>query len=56
MIGDFIKVKEKLGWVVKYILLELIFEMVVCDVERVRKNYYLKIGGFVILNNVEDVI
>lgn len=56
LIGDPTKAKEKLGWVAKHSLPELIAEMVSCDVERVRKNHYLKTGGFAILNNVEDVL
>lgn len=56
LIGDPTKAKEKLGWVAKHTLPELISEMVTCDVERVRKNHYLKTGGFAILNNVEDVL
>ncbi len=56
LIGDPTKAKEKLGWVAKHTLPELIAEMVNCDVERVRKKHYLKTGGFAILNNVEDVL
>lgn len=56
LIGDPTKAKEKLGWVAKHTLPELIAEMVTCDVERVRKKHYLKTGGFAILNNVEDVL
>lgn len=56
LIGDPSKAKEKLGWVAKHSLEELVAEMVECDVERVRKNHYLKTGGFAILNNVEDVV
>lgn len=56
LIGDPTKAKEKLGWVAKHTLADLVSEMVVSDVERVRKNHYLKTGGFAILNNVEDVV
>lgn len=56
LIGDPTKAKEKLGWVAKHTLADLVSEMVTSDVERVRKNHYLKTGGFAILNNVEDVV
>jgi len=56
LIGDPTKAKEKLGWVAKHTLADLVSEMVSSDVERVRKNHYLKTGGFAILNNVEDVV
>lgn len=56
LIGDATKAKQKLGWEAKHTLEDLVSEMVVSDVERVRKNHYLKTGGFAILNNVEDVI
>ncbi|MBX2873043.1 MAG: GDP-mannose 4,6-dehydratase [Saprospiraceae bacterium] len=56
LIGDPTKAKEKLGWVAKHTLADLVSEMVTSDVERVRKNHYLRTGGFAILNNVEDVV
>ncbi len=56
LIGDPTKAKEKLGWVAKHTLADLVSEMVASDVERVRKNHYLRTGGFAILNNVEDVV
>jgi GDPmannose 4,6-dehydratase len=45
LIGDPTKAKDKMGWVHKYTLQELVKEMVEADLELFRKDEYLKKGG-----------
>lgn len=56
LIGDPTKAKEKLGWQAKYTLEELVSEMVQSDILNVRRNHFLKNGGFAIVKNLEDVV
>ncbi len=56
LIGDPSKAQRLLGWEAKYTLPEMIAEMVAGDVEKTRRDHYLKTGGFSILKNVEDVL
>ena len=53
LIGDATKAKEKLGWVPKYDLKALIEDMVQSDLHLVKKDDYLKKGGFKTLNYFE---
>lgn len=53
LIGDATKAKEKLGWVPKHSLDDLIREMVECDMKLYAKEKYLKDGGHQILNYFE---
>ncbi|RCH54643.1 GDP-mannose 4,6-dehydratase [Mucilaginibacter hurinus] len=53
LIGDAGKAKEKLGWVPKYDLQALVIEMVIADLQLIKKDEYLKKGGFTILNYFE---
>ncbi len=53
LIGDATKAKEKLGWVPKYTLSEMIKEMVASDLEIFRKEKHLKESGFEIKNEFE---
>jgi len=53
LIGDAAKAKEKLGWMPKYTLSELITEMVKSDLELVKSNLLLKESGFVIKHQYE---
>jgi GDPmannose 4,6-dehydratase len=46
LIGDATKAKEKLGWVPKYDLCALVSDMVQSDLALVKKDNYLKKGGF----------
>lgn len=46
LVGDATKAHEKLGWKPKYTLDELIKEMVESDVALMKKDMYLKQGGF----------
>jgi GDPmannose 4,6-dehydratase len=46
LIGDATKAKEKLGWVPKYDLKALVEDMVQSDLHLVKKDDYLKKGGF----------
>ncbi len=46
LIGDSTKAKEKLGWNPKYDLESLVKEMVWSDVEMMKREIYLKTGGF----------
>ena len=45
LIGDPTKAKDKMGWVHKYTLQELVKEMVEADLELFKKDQYLKKGG-----------
>jgi len=53
LIGDATKAKEKLGWVPKYDLDALVKDMVHADLQLVKKDDYLKKGGFKTLNYFE---
>ncbi|MDO3640770.1 GDP-mannose 4,6-dehydratase [Mucilaginibacter sp. L3T2-6] len=53
LIGDATKAKEKLGWVPKYDLQALVNDMVLSDLHLVKKDDYLKKGGFETLNYFE---
>src|SRR5579872_4194021 len=53
LIGDATKAKEKLGWIPKYDLEALVQDMVQSDLQLVKKDDYLRKGGFKILNYFE---
>jgi GDPmannose 4,6-dehydratase len=53
LIGDASKAREKLGWVPKYDLQALVQDMVQSDLNLVKKDDYLRKGGFKTLNYFE---
>ncbi len=53
LIGDPSKAREKLGWVAKHSLAELVHDMVQSDLKLFRREEYLKNGGFTIRNQYE---
>lgn len=53
LIGDATKAREKLGWVPEYSLEDLVHDMVQSDVVLMKKEQYLKNGGYRILNYFE---
>jgi len=53
LIGDPTKAKEKLGWTPKYDLDALVRDMVRSDLQLVKKDNYLRKGGFKTLNYFE---
>jgi GDPmannose 4,6-dehydratase len=53
LIGDSTKARQKLGWTPAYDLQELVKEMVQSDLHQVKKDDYLKKGGFKTLNYFE---
>ena len=53
LIGDATKAKEKLGWVPEITLLELVKDMMQSDLRLMKKNQYLKAGGYNDLNYVD---
>lgn len=53
LIGDASKAKEKLGWIPRYTLPMLVKDMIESDLQLMRKEEYLKKGGFTILNYFE---
>lgn len=53
LIGDATKAREKLGWVPKYDLKALVVDMIHADLHLVKKDDYLKRGGFKTLNYFE---
>ena len=53
LIGDATKAKEKLGWIPEYDLQYLVKEMMLSDLKLMRKDEYLKEGGFDVLNYYE---
>ncbi|MES0488503.1 MAG: GDP-mannose 4,6-dehydratase [Leptospirales bacterium] len=53
LIGDATKAKEKLGWVPKFSLDELVTDMMKSDIHLMKKDKYLAEGGFDILNYYE---
>jgi GDPmannose 4,6-dehydratase len=53
LIGDATKAQTKLGWVPKYDLQALVSDMVQSDLQLVKKDDYLKKGGFKTMNYFE---
>jgi GDPmannose 4,6-dehydratase len=53
LIGDATKAKEKLGWIPKYDLKGLISEMIQSDIDLMKKDAYLRGGGYRTLNYFE---
>jgi len=53
LIGDATKAKQKLGWIPKYDLQALVSDMIESDLHMVKKDDYLKKGGFKTLNYFE---
>ena len=53
LIGDASKAKNKLGWVPKYDLGYLVKDMMRSDINLMKKDQYLKDGGYATLNYVE---
>jgi GDPmannose 4,6-dehydratase len=53
LIGDATKAKEKLGWIPKYDLKGLISEMIQSDIDLMKKDAYLRDGGYRTLNYFE---
>jgi GDPmannose 4,6-dehydratase len=53
LIGDATKAKEKLGWVPKYKLSDLVEDMMSSDLHLMKKDEYLKEGGFRTLSYFE---
>ena len=53
LIGDPTKAKEKLGWEPQYTLNELVDEMMASDLKLMKKDEYLKDGGYTIMNYFE---
>tara|TARA_R110002072_G_scaffold289873_3_gene457236 strand:- start:5238 stop:6410 length:1173 start_codon:yes stop_codon:yes gene_type:complete len=53
LIGDPSKAKQKLGWECKYNLQDLVKDMMQSDVKLMKKDQYLKEGGYTTLNYFE---
>jgi GDPmannose 4,6-dehydratase len=53
LIGDASKAREKLGWTPHYDLQALVSDMISSDLHQVKKDDYLKKGGFKTLNYFE---
>jgi GDPmannose 4,6-dehydratase len=53
LIGDATKSRTKLGWVPEYDLKALVVDMMHSDVKLMKKEIYLKEGGFNVLNYFE---
>ncbi|NER11526.1 GDPmannose 4,6-dehydratase [Muriicola jejuensis] len=53
LIGDATKAREKLGWVPEYDLSALVRDMMQSDIKLMKKESYLKEGGYTILNYFE---
>jgi len=53
LIGDATKAQQKLGWIPKYNLEALVADMMQADLHLVKKDEYLKKGGFSTLNYFE---
>lgn len=56
LLGDATKAKEKLGWEPKYSLEMLIEDMMKSDLNLMKKDDYLKKGGFAVLPQIEDIL
>jgi len=55
LVGDSTKARKNLGWEPRYSLNALIEEMVLADVHLMKKEQYLKNGGFTITSQIEDI-
>lgn len=55
LIGDPTKAKKVLGWEAKTHLDQLVEEMVASDIKLMKKDDYLKKGGFQIIPQIEDI-
>ena len=53
LIGDASKAKNKLGWIPKYDLAYLVKDMMRSDINLMKKDQYLKDGGYTTLNYFE---
>ncbi len=53
LIGDPSKAKEKLGWIPEYNLEELVQDMMTSDLKLMKKEQFLKEGGYEMLNSFE---
>jgi GDPmannose 4,6-dehydratase len=53
LIGDATKAREKLGWEPKYDLKGLVTDMIKSDIELMKKDAYLREGGYRTLNYFE---
>lgn len=53
LLGDATRARQKLGWIPEYSLDDLINEMVVSDLTIMKKEHYLKNGGYKTLNYFE---
>lgn len=53
LLGDPTKANTKLGWIPKYDLLALVKDMVLSDLNLMKRDEYLKKGGFTVLNYFE---
>jgi GDPmannose 4,6-dehydratase len=53
LLGDPTKSKTKLGWEPKYDLPLLVKDMIQADLQLMKKDEYLRLGGFKTLNNFE---
>jgi len=53
LIGDATKARQRLGWQPKYTLNALVQDMIQSDLQLMRKDEYLKAGGFKTLNYFE---
>ena len=53
LIGDASKAKRKLGWVPEYDLKALITDMMQSDIKLMKKESFLKEGGYTIMNYFE---
>jgi GDPmannose 4,6-dehydratase len=53
LLGDPAKANTKLGWIPKYDLPALVKDMVMSDLHLMKKDEYLRKGGFTVLNYFE---
>ncbi|MCB0600701.1 MAG: GDP-mannose 4,6-dehydratase [Saprospiraceae bacterium] len=56
LIGDASKARDTLGWTPKYTLEEMITEMIDNDIDLLKRNHHLMKNGFVVHNELEDII
>jgi len=56
LVGDATKAREVLGWQPKYNLDMLVEDMVASDIKLMKKDEYLKQGGFRVQPQIEDIL
>ena len=56
LLGDASQARKDLGWEPKYTFRKLVEEMTISDIHLMKKEDYLKKGGYQTIPNIEDIM